>query len=88
MVFLVRRTVAENFEIKKKIDRIRTLKNEQKENGRMRGKSKSNNSDKHLWFYLLYKKIYFARKHSLKKISLYHHILFTVFMGCKIYEPQ
>ena len=88
MFFLVRRTVAENFEIKKKIDRIRTLKNEQKENGRMRGKSKSNNSDKHLWFYLLYKKLYFARKHSLKKISLYHHVLFTVFMGCKIYEPQ
>ena len=88
MVFLVRRTVVENFEIKKKIDRIKTLKNEQKENGRMRGKSKSNKSDKHFWFYLLYKKLYFGRKHSLKKSSLYHHILFTVFMGCKIYEPQ
>ena len=29
---------------------------------------KSNNNSEHLWFYLLYKKSHFARKHSLKKL--------------------
>ena len=37
---------------------------------------------------LPHKKLYFARKHSLKKSSLYHHILFRVFMRCRIFETQ
>ena len=50
-------------------------------------KGKSNNNDKHLWFYILYKKLYFARKYLVwKKSSLYHHILFTVFMRSNIFE--
>ena len=32
-------------------------------------RGKSNNNNKHLWFYLLYKKSYFARKFNLKKPS-------------------
>ena len=33
-------------------------------------------------------KLYFARKHNLKKSCLYHQILFTVFMRCRIFETQ
>ena len=76
MVFLVRGRGAENIENKKKTDRRKTLKNVEKEKRRIH--RKSNNNKKHLWFYLLYKKLYFARKHGLKKSGLYHHILFTV----------
>ena len=86
MVFLVRGTDAENIEKKKKTDRRKTLKNEEKEKLRIQGKS--NNNKKHLWFYLLYKKLYFTRKHSLKKPSLYHHILFAAFMSCRVFEAQ
>ena len=49
---------------------------------------KSNNNDKHPWFYLLYKKLYFAQKQSLRKNSLYHHILFRVFMQFRIFQTQ
>ena len=48
---------------KKKTDRRKTLKNEEKEKQRVQGKS--NNSNKHLWFYVLYKKPYFALKHII-----------------------
>ena len=50
---------------KKKTDRRKTLKNEEKEKWKIQGKS--NNNNKHLWFYILHKKLYFARKNSLKK---------------------
>ena len=77
MVFLVRGRGAENIEKRRKGDRRKTLKNEKKEKRRIQGKP--NNNDKCFWFYLLYKKIYFARKHSLKKlvyvITFYLHIL-------------
>ena len=67
---------------KKRTDRIKTLKNEEKEKRRIQGKS--NNNNKYFWFYLLDKKSYFAQKHSLTKSSLYHHhILFIVFMCSK-----
>ena len=69
MVFLVRGVDAENIRKKKKTDRRKTFKNEQKEKRRIQGKSNDNN--KHFWFYL-------ARKHSLKNPSSYHHILFKV----------
>ena len=85
MVFLVKGRGAENIEKKKKTDGRKTLKNEEKEKRRIQGKS--NNNNKHLWFYLLCKKLYFARKHSLKK-SLYRHILFTVIMCCRVFETQ
>ena len=72
---------------KKTTDRIKALKNEEKEKRGIQGKS--NNNNKHFWFYLLDKKSYFAQKHSLNKSSLYHHhILFTVFMCCKIFERK
>ena len=87
MVFLVRGKGAENIEKKKKTARKKkTFQNEKREKRRIQGKSNDNN--KHLWFYLSYKKLYFARKHSLKKISLYYLILFTVFLLCKIFETQ
>ena len=64
MVFLVMGRSAENAEETKKTDRRKTLKSEEKEKRRIRGKT--NNNDIYVWFYLLYKKLYFARKHSLK----------------------
>ena len=54
------------------------MKNEEKEYQRIQGKS--NNNNKHLWFYFLYKKLYFYRKHSLENNSLYHQNLFTAFI--------
>ena len=39
------------------------MKNEEKDKRRIRGKS--NKNKKHVWFYLSYKKLYFAGKHSL-----------------------
>ena len=66
MVFLVRGRGAENTEKMKKTDRRKTLRNEQKKKRRIQGKSHDNN--KHLWFYLLYKKVYFARKHILREL--------------------
>ena len=41
------------------------LKNEDKSKQRTEGKS--NNNNKHLWFYLFVKKIYFVQKHSSEK---------------------
>ena len=53
MVFLVRGGVQKTLKKRRKRTR-KTLKNEEKE--------------KRLWFYLLYKKLYFARNHSLEKV--------------------
>ena len=55
---------AENIEEDIKTDRRKILKNEEKEKQRMQGKS--NNNNKHLWFKLFVKKLYFAQKHSSK----------------------
>ena len=33
-------------------------------------------------------KLYFAPKHNLKKSCLYHQILITVFMRCRVLETQ
>ena len=66
MVFLVGGQVQKTLKKKKKKYRRKTLQNEEKEKRRIQGKS--NNNNKHLWFYLLYSKVYFARKHSLKKV--------------------
>ena len=65
MVFLVKGRGAKNIEKKKKTDRRKTLKNEEKQKRRI--KRKSNNKNKHLWFYLSYKKFYFALKQFEKK---------------------
>ena len=48
MVFLVMGLSAENIDEKKKTDREKTLKNEEKEKGRIRRKSNIKNI--HLWF--------------------------------------
>ena len=66
MIFLIKGRSSEDIEKIKGTDKTKTLKNEEKEKRSML--RKSNNNNKHLWFYFLYKKIYFARKHSLKKI--------------------
>ena len=71
---------------KRREETIKTLKHEMKEKQRIQGTS--NNNDNHPWFYLLYKKLYFAQKQSLRKNSLYHHILFRVFMQFRIFETQ
>ena len=52
--------------LKKEEERRKTLKNEDKE--KRIGHGKSNNNNKHLWFYLLYKQLYFTRKNSSEKI--------------------
>ena len=61
----------------------KALKNKDKEKRRIQGKS--NNNNEHFYCSLLFEKIYFAQKHSLKKTSLYHHILSTVFMCWRIF---
>ena len=53
--------------IKKKIDTSKALKNEKKKEEKRRIQGKPNNN-KHLWFYPLYQRSYFARKHSLKNV--------------------
>ena len=74
MVFLVRRRAAETLNKSKKISRKKKLKNEKKEKWRMQRKSSNNN--KYLCFYLSYKKSYFARKHSLKKVVYTKKLLY------------
>ena len=51
---------------KKKTDRRKTWNNEEKEKWRIQ--AKPINGKNHLWFYRLYKKLYFVRKHSLEKV--------------------
>ena len=65
MVFLVRGRGTENIEEKIKIDRRKTLINEDKKTRKIQGKS--NNNNVHPWFYLSYKKLYFTQKHSIKR---------------------
>ena len=48
MVFLVMGRIAENIEEQKKTDRRKTLKNQEKEKRRIRGKP--NNKNTHIWF--------------------------------------
>ena len=81
MVFLVMRWSVENIKEKKKTDRRKTLKSEEKEKRRIRGKSNNNNIQVGV-------KLYFAQKQNLKRSCLYHQILFTVFMRCRIFETQ
>ena len=90
MVFLVRGRGAENIEEKIKTDRRKTLINEDKEKRRIQGKS--NNNNEHLWFYFFIKNDILLKNIVVKgkkvKSSLYHHISFTVFMRCRIFETQ
>ena len=65
MFFLVRGKGVENIEEKIKIQRRKTLINEDKEKRRIQGKSDNNNE--HLWFLLFYKKLHFTQKHSSKR---------------------
>ena len=65
MVLLVRGRSEENIKEKIKTDRRKALVNKDKEKRRIQGKS--NNNNKHLWFYLFYKKLYFTQKHSSKR---------------------
>ena len=58
---MVRRT--KNIEKKNKIDRRRTLKNENKVKQRIQGKS----NNKHVGFTFFEKRIYFALKHISKR---------------------
>ena len=81
MVFLVMGWSAGNIEEKKKTDRRKTLKSEEKEKRRIRGKSNNNSIQVGV-------KLYFAQKQNLKRSCLYHQILFTVFMRCRIFETQ
>ena len=63
----------------------KNIENEKKERQRIQEKS---NNNKHFWFTFYIKNIYFARKHILKKPSSYHHILFKVFMRCRVFVTQ
>ena len=65
MVSLVRGRGTENIEEKIKTGRRKTLINEEKKTRRIQGKS--NNNNKHPWFYLFYKKLHFTQKHSSKR---------------------
>ena len=81
MVFLVMGWSAEDIEEKKNTGTRKTLKSEEKEKRRIRGKSNNNNIQVGV-------KLYFAQKQNLKRSCLYHQILFTVFMRCRIFETQ
>ena len=64
MVFLVRGGVQKTLKKRRKRTR-KTLKNEEKE--------------KRLWFYLLYKKLYFARNHSLEKVVYKTNFIYSFY---------
>ena len=81
MVFLVMGWSAEDIEEKKNTGTRKTLKSEEKEKRRIRGKSNNNSIQVGV-------KLYFAQKQNLKRSCLYHQILFTVFMRCRIFETQ
>ena len=84
MIFLVIGRSAEYIAEKKKTGRRQTLKSNEKEKRRIRGKS--NNK-----VYIFGFKLYFAQKHFAEKklfIPLYHQIVFTVFMRCRIFETH
>ena len=90
MFTLIRGRGTENIEEKIKTDRRKTLINEDKEKRRIQGKS--NNNNEHLWFYFFIKNDILLKNIVVKskkvKSSLYHHISFTVFMCCRIFETQ
>ena len=74
---------------KKKKNRKQIEKNIKKfREKKAKNTGKTNNNNKHLWFNFYIKKIYFARKHSLKKTTSYHHILLADFMHCRVFETQ
>ena len=78
MVFLVWGRDTENIEKKKKTERRKTFKNEENWESQI---------TINIFGFIFYmKKSHFARKNSLKKPSPYHHILFTVFMRCRVFE--
>ena len=81
MVFWVMWRSAENIEEKKKTDRRKTWKVRRKKNG-------ENEENQTTTVYIFGFKLYFAGKYSLKKTVLYHQILFTVFMSCRVFETQ
>ena len=81
MVFLVIGWSVENIEEKKKTDRRKTWKSEEKE-------IEENEESQITTIYIFGFKLYFPRKHNLKKSCLYYQILFTVFMRCRIFEAQ
>ena len=87
---MVRGRGAENIEGKIKTDGRKTLINEDKEKRRIQGKL--NNNNENLWFYLFIKNYILLKNIVVKgkkvKSSLYHHISFTVFMRCRIFETQ
>ena len=82
MFFLFEERGAENVEKMKKIDKRKTLKIDDKEKLRVQGKS---NKNKHLWFLPFILETIFCSKTVLKS-SLHHHILFTAFMLCRVFE--
>ena len=76
MVFLIMGRSAENIEEKKKTDGRKTLKSEEKEKRRIQGYLKHLQHTINIFGFTFYiKTLYFVRKHSLKKSSLYHQIL-------------
>ena len=72
---------AENIKEKKNTDRRKTLKSEEKKN------EECEESD--LTTICIFGfKLKFPRKHNLKNCCLYHQILFTIFMRCRIFETN
>ena len=53
-----------------------------------RKKNGENEENQTTTVYIFGFKLYFAGKYSLKKTVLYHQILFTVFMSCRVFETQ
>ena len=83
-VFLARGTGTENIA---KTREQTGKKNENEEKGKWRIQGNSNNNDERLWFYFCIKN-YILLENIVWKNSLHHHILFTVFMSCRIFVTQ
>ena len=64
----------------------KNIENEEKERQRIHGKL--NNNNKHFWFTFYIKIFILLENIILKKPKSYHHILFTVFMRCRVFETQ
>ena len=53
----------------------------------MKRKEDEEYKESQITIYIFDVKLYFARKHNMKG-CLYHQILFTIFMRCRIFETQ
>ena len=82
MVFLVQERDAQNIEKKKK------RKQTEEQYSKMKRKKNEEYKESQIIAINIFGFTCYIKNHSLKKPSLYHHILLTVFMRCRVFETQ